>query len=306
VLPARRVSCARHADVCSPRQAALRGHQDDPARLLSTQPAGRYRRTRPRAPNQPSPKVLRRPPHNQGRAADLARGRRVVGRGAARAAARQAASEARSPAPGCPRHLRWADLAGADWRPVGGAATGGRGQVHGPRPVPGLGRARLFPARLGAAPAAAGCLGKAPRGKQGSAARRQRPARIPRPGQVWGQVAPPDRRRGAALALGLAGAKRPAMKKLGDVLDAQLGAAPPAGPPPVTPVPRGGRGGPSVGQPLPPLAHPLGEARQPVPRLVPRAACLMVYRQLRQARSRSGWAASADFRRRLLPGRPTI
>jgi hypothetical protein len=163
-----------------------------------------------------------------------------VGRGAARAAARQAASEARSPAPGCPRHLRWADLAGADWQPVGGAATGGRGQVHGPRPVPGLGRARLFPARLGAAPAAAGCLGKAPRGKQGSAARRQRPARIPRPGQVWGQVAPPDRRRGAALALGLAGAKRPAMKKLGDVLDAQLGAAPPAGPPPVTPVPRGG------------------------------------------------------------------
>src|SRR3954451_1945097 len=96
-----------------------------------------------------------RGPHDdEGRSDALAGGRRAVGRTPAAVGHHQAAQEA-GPAPaGRSPDLRRPDLAGAHRQPVGGAAARVRPQVHGPRAVPRMGRARLL--RTGLGPVARG------------------------------------------------------------------------------------------------------------------------------------------------------
>ena len=168
----------------------------------------------------------------------------TVGGAPAPAGDRQAARETGATAPGRPADLRRADLAGPERRPMGDPAPAVRGQIDGPRALPGVGRTWLPGAGVGATPRGVRRRGPA---RLAVASRRRVPGAGPaRQKRGSGEAEatganPTDRGKcgvkrhlltdgtGVPLATVLSGANRPDMKKLADLLDARVYAAPALG-----------------------------------------------------------------------------
>src|SRR5262249_31773371 len=135
------------------------------------------------------------------------------------------------------------DLAGAQRWAMGHAAPRVRGEIDRPRAVPGVGRARLLRARLGAP---AGGIRRRGGARLAVAGRRRGPGEGPArqkggAGEAEATGANPTDRgkcgvkrhlrtagRGGPLATVLSGANRTEMKKLADLLDAKVYEAPTA------------------------------------------------------------------------------